>query len=201
MAIRQLMKQRYQGTGYAFVTFNKYQVASAVCEELPKSLFGQGASARVAYLFGGQMRVCRAPEPEDLLWENLQFSTRQQWVRQAVSSALALVLVLVGTVAIFAANLYVAPGMMAKVASFPIFLGLYLASILLLAAGHLGAPGRRGHMQRRLGDAEVRAVVVAEGALGRHGRGRGGLGDGLLGERQLGAQAHEEVGLVARQAV
>ena len=36
--IKQLMKLRYRCTGYAFVTFNQYQVAQAVLQELPKRL-------------------------------------------------------------------------------------------------------------------------------------------------------------------
>ena len=66
---------------------------------------------RVSYLFGGHMRVRRAPEPEDVIWENLQYSKRERVLRQVLSTSIATLLVVVGTFAIFVANLYIAPGM------------------------------------------------------------------------------------------
>ena len=84
-SIKQLMRERYTCTGYAFVTFNKYQVAQAVLVELPKRLQGHKMQTRVSYLFGGHMRVRRAPEPADIIWENLQYSRRQQIARQVCS--------------------------------------------------------------------------------------------------------------------
>lgn len=136
--IKALMRERYQCTGYAFVTFNKYQVAQAVLRELPKAWMGRKMQQRVSYLFGGHMQVVRAPEPADVIWENLQYSPREQIVRQVISTTFCLLLVLVGTVTIFVANLYVAPGMRSEgELSGATFLVLYLSSILLLAAGHI----------------------------------------------------------------
>ena len=135
--IKRLMKERYQGTGYAFVTFNKYQVAQAVLAELPKRLQGHKMQTRVSYLFGGHMRVRRAPEPEDVIWENLQYSKRERVLRQVLSTSIATLLVVVGTFAIFVANLYIAPGMRIEVTSFITFLGCYLGSVIVLVFGHL----------------------------------------------------------------
>ena len=135
--IKQLMRERYSCTGYAFVTFNKYQVAQAVLAELPKRLQGHKMQTRVSYLFGGHMRVRRAPEPADIIWENLQYSPRQQLVRQVVSTLISFVLVTVGTVTIFLANLYIAPGMKVKVTSFIVWVACYIGSVLTLVVGHL----------------------------------------------------------------
>ena len=75
-------------TTVAFGAF-VYQVDPAVLAELPQRLRGSTLFARVADLLcGGHMQVQRAPEPSDVLWENLQFSPWQQRGRQLLSTAL-----------------------------------------------------------------------------------------------------------------
>ena len=91
--IKQLMKLRYRCTGYAFVTFNQYQVAQAVLQELPKRLrsLAQPEGRRSPSFFSTDLRVKRPPEPEDVIWENLQYSPCQRFMRQLFTSSVAFV--------------------------------------------------------------------------------------------------------------
>eukprot|EP00966_Prymnesium_polylepis_P234487 5423773-Prymnesium_polylepis.1 len=138
--IKRLMKRRYKCTGYAFVTFNQYQVAQAVLQELPKRLRTIAAPEmkRSSVLLGGKrMRVSRPPEPEDVIWENLQYTARDKALRQLLTSSVALVLSIGGGWIIFAGLHQFAPGVTIDPVHFFHFLGLYLLSLLLIIGGHL----------------------------------------------------------------
>jgi hypothetical protein len=55
---------------------------------------------------GSAPRVRRAPEPDDILWENLGLSTRSYYIRQSISTFLAFMLILICFVVMAAAKLY-----------------------------------------------------------------------------------------------
>ena len=57
--IKQLMRNRYHCTGYAFVTFNSIMVAQLVVDEMTQRA-KKNVRARVLYQFGGQRGVPRA---------------------------------------------------------------------------------------------------------------------------------------------
>ena len=142
--IKRLMRRRYKCTGYAFVTFNQYQVAQAVLQELPKRLTAiAGAEisrfeiSRSKSLFGAQLGVCRPPEPEDVIWENLQCTARERLFRQAATCSIMLLLAIGGSWVIFAGLHSLAPGVTVDPINFFHFLGLYLASLALIIGGHV----------------------------------------------------------------
>lgn len=55
---------------------------------------------------GAAPRVKRAPEPDEVLWENLGLSPRSRFMRQSVSSLCALLLIIICFVVMVAAKLY-----------------------------------------------------------------------------------------------
>ena len=55
---------------------------------------------------GAAPRVKRAPEPDEVLWENLGLSPRSRFLRQSVSSLCALLLIIICFVVMVAAKLY-----------------------------------------------------------------------------------------------
>lgn len=96
---KQLSRSRYHCTGYAFVTFNESAAASRAVERIAQ----RRTFSRV---FGGGLLVERAPEPSDIIWENLQFSPRQQLLRQALSVAVLTLLLLVSVTLLTGVNLF-----------------------------------------------------------------------------------------------
>mmetsp|Transcript_12631 Transcript_12631/g.37072 ORF Transcript_12631/g.37072 Transcript_12631/m.37072 type:complete len:1152 (+) Transcript_12631:76-3531(+) len=94
-----LTKKRYHCTGYAFVTFNEAAVAKRVLETMPQDR----AFSRV---FGGGLVVSRAPEPEDIIWENLQTSPREQFARQSLSVLVLTVLLVLSVLLLTSVNLF-----------------------------------------------------------------------------------------------
>mmetsp|Transcript_23766 Transcript_23766/g.72675 ORF Transcript_23766/g.72675 Transcript_23766/m.72675 type:complete len:693 (+) Transcript_23766:82-2160(+) len=96
---KKLMSARYHCTGYAFVTFNESTTATCVVEEMAHG----HAFSRV---FGGGLIVQRAPEPGDVIWENLQYSPRKQLLRQALSLAVLTLLLLVSVTLLTGVNLF-----------------------------------------------------------------------------------------------
>ena len=144
--IKQLMRRRYTSTGWAFVTFNKCQVAQEVIKELPEKLRSSSLrSGGASHIFGGSMRVQRPPEPQDVYWHNLQCSRREKLARQVLSSALMVVVSLCATVTIVAVVMWMDRQMPAVTARFemrPIattfeMISLNVVSVLLIASGHL----------------------------------------------------------------
>jgi hypothetical protein len=59
---------------------------------------------------GEPIRVKRAPEPSDVIWENLQYSKREQALRQTASTLTMCVIASAGIFGIFASNFFIAPG-------------------------------------------------------------------------------------------
>ncbi|EOD16068.1 hypothetical protein EMIHUDRAFT_459227 [Emiliania huxleyi CCMP1516] len=121
--LRLLMRGKYQHTGHAFVTFNK----ASVTPELVRRL-GKGGTDEHRAL-GAKLHVKRAPEPSDVLWENLQYSRRQQRQWQCLSTGIMCVLATVGIFTIFVSNYYLAPGVNPN-AAYPLPAGQFLAQML-----------------------------------------------------------------------
>jgi len=57
-------------------------------------------------LRGSAPRIKRAPEPDDIMWENLGLSTRSYYIRQSISGFLAFLLIIISFVVMAAAKLY-----------------------------------------------------------------------------------------------
>eukprot|EP00965_Chrysotila_dentata_P050312 1666803-Pleurochrysis_carterae.AAC.1 len=73
VACKALLTKRYACTGYVFVTFDTVDAAQAcigACNTASKYFFGSGP-----------LTVKMAPEPEDIIWENLQYSKFQRAAR------------------------------------------------------------------------------------------------------------------------
>lgn len=141
--IKGLMRARYRCTGYAFVTFDKLLTAQAV-----KKSFHRGGGKMASYLriLGGGLTVHPAPEPHDVIWENLQCSPREVLVRQVVSCVIMFVLCMLGTVILWLTNALLiwdheqAAFQWVKdsqTASFFAGIGIWLLSVLLIVIGHL----------------------------------------------------------------
>jgi len=124
--LRLLMRGKYQHTGHAFVTFNKASVTPELVRRLGK---GGTDEHRVQQALGAKLHVKRAPEPSDVLWENLQYSRRQQRQWQCLSTGIMCVLATVGIFTIFVSNYYLAPGVNPN-AAYPLPAGQFLAQML-----------------------------------------------------------------------
>ena len=136
--IKHLMKQRYRCTGYAFVTFDKLIVAQAV-----KQAFKRKNKTGLRVLAGG-LTVEPAPEPHDVIWENLQCSPREVLIRQVVSCLVMFSLCMLGTSILFLTNAALTWEHAAfswvketSVAGFLQGVAIWLLSVLLIVAGHL----------------------------------------------------------------
>ena len=136
--IKHLMKQRYRCTGYAFVTFDKLIVAQAV-----KQAFKRKNKTGLRVLAGG-LTVEPAPEPHDVIWENLQCSPREVLIRQVVSCLVMFSLCMLGTSILFLTNAALTWEHAAfswvketSVAGFIQGIAIWLLSVLLIVAGHL----------------------------------------------------------------
>ena len=57
-------------------------------------------------VFGGGLVVSRAPEPEDIIWENLQTSPREQFARQSLSVLVLTVLLVLSVLLLTSVNLF-----------------------------------------------------------------------------------------------
>jgi hypothetical protein len=97
--VQLLSRVRHLCTGYAFVTFNENTVAARAIEKMAQ----RRTYSRV---FGGGLVVERAPEPSDIIWENLHYSPRQQLLRQALSIAILTLLLLVSVTLLTGVNLF-----------------------------------------------------------------------------------------------
>ena len=139
--IKGLMRARYRCTGYAFVTFNKLMTAQAV-----KRAFERKNMAGYLRILGGGLTVHSAPEPHDVIWENLQCPPREVLLRQVASCGIMVVLCMLGTVILWWTNALLtwendsAAFKWVKTTSAGSFfagIGIWLLSVLLIVVGHL----------------------------------------------------------------
>lgn len=145
--IKSLMRQRYQCTGYAFVTFNLASSAAGALNALQRNHDRKGGTERTfASLYGGTLRAVPAPEPHDVQWENLQYSDWERGLRSLCSALIVLFLCGVGTLTLVAANVLNPIALSESDAGqdMPdvvrhVFrpLGVWLAQLVLVIAGHL----------------------------------------------------------------
>ena len=130
--IKALMKCRYHCTGYSFVTFDKLEDATAALEH-----YRENRIQKVAHVFGGGLQVQRAPEPSDIIWENLQFGPKEQLFRSVVAGIIIAVLCLLGT-AILVYTLGIQTHLiLGEVKNFGDFLWQWLVTTLLIIIGHV----------------------------------------------------------------
>ena len=85
-----MVRRRHVGTGYAFVTFASRDEAHK-CKNLLKS------SEYSRQFCGRRLNARRAPEPSDVIWENLEVPPRKRRSRQLASLAIMFGIALVGT--------------------------------------------------------------------------------------------------------
>ena len=85
-------------TGFLFVTFDTVDAAQACIA---------GAAAEKKYFRGaGPLSVVMAPEPEDIIWENLQYSREERTSRLVLSSILILALTIINTTLIAGSSVF-----------------------------------------------------------------------------------------------
>ena len=97
-------------------------------------------------LLGGGLTVHPAPEPHDVLWENLQCPPREVLLRQLASCAIMLVLCMLGSAILWSTNAFLIWEndhdafewvKSASAGSFFAYVGIWLLSVLLIVVGHL----------------------------------------------------------------
>ena len=90
-AVRSVASVDPQPTGHVFVTFDTVDSAVACIADNDEKRFFSGA---------GPLLLRMAPEPEDIIWENLQYSLASRMTRYVLTSALLTALVIFNTAAI-----------------------------------------------------------------------------------------------------
>ena len=139
--IKGLMRRKYRCTGYAFVTFDKLVTAQAV-----KKAFEPKHMAGYLRILGGGLTVHPAPEPHDVIWENLQCPPREVLLRQVVSCVIMVVLCMLGTVILWSTNAFLMWDndddafqwvKSTSAGGFFAYVGIWLLSVLLIVVGHL----------------------------------------------------------------
>ena len=129
--IKQLMKKRYDCTGYAYVTFN---MAAAAQQAL--AVHQNNSGSNFSSLFGGGLRVARAPDPEDVLWENLQYSKAELQWRSGLANLILFFLSVVGTAILVATNVATNTGTVVA-SNFFQAVGLWASQTVLIVFGHI----------------------------------------------------------------
>jgi hypothetical protein len=56
-------------------------------------------------LFGGSLITRRAPDPEDVFWENLQFTDEEIFFRSSIANVIIFLLCILGSAILFGTNL------------------------------------------------------------------------------------------------
>ena len=92
--VAELAAQEYVCTGIVFVTFNTIDDASACIEGLRQPKYFNGS---------GPLIGAMAPEPEDVIWENLQCSRTEQVLRLVGSSLIVVLTIILSTALVTAA--------------------------------------------------------------------------------------------------
>lgn len=96
-------RQEATPTGYALATF-RYTDAAADCVEIfDTSPFGQfcevltcGLTSTKPLLHGSAVKVIRAPEPSDMIWEHTQCGTYEVWKRRIISWTITICVIMAG---------------------------------------------------------------------------------------------------------
>ena len=94
-----LRTRRHRCVGKCFVTYNRTDAARA-CRKL-----GVGETVETASLPAATLRFGSPPDPSQVLWENLQVSRLSRVLRQLASTAIVLMMILIGSAIISAANI------------------------------------------------------------------------------------------------
>jgi len=98
-------KRANQKSHAAFVTFNDESSYLACLKAFnggccSRMCISQNQKFRKKYA----LKVIRAPEPTDLLWENLEFGTLQRFLRRCITTTLSILILLVSVVIVVAAK-------------------------------------------------------------------------------------------------
>ena len=97
-AVRTVSALELRCAGFVFITYDTVDAAQAAIA---------AAAAEKTYFRGaGPLQVSMAPEPEDIIWENLQYSRSQRAQRLVLSTAIILTLTVVNTAAISVAMVW-----------------------------------------------------------------------------------------------
>jgi hypothetical protein len=96
------------GTGIvcAYVTLQHQSLVEQALVDYRDRWFYRCRLDRKFRLRASAPRVTRAPEPDDILWENLGLSTRSYYIRQSISGFFAFLLIVISFVVMAAAKLY-----------------------------------------------------------------------------------------------
>ena len=98
MALKALCELEPVCTSHVFVTFDSVDAAQACIA---------GCAAEKKYYQGsGPLSVSMAPEPEDVIWENLQYTRAQQTSRFILSSLIILCITILNTTLITVASVF-----------------------------------------------------------------------------------------------
>lgn len=128
--IKRLMCQKYECTGYAYVTYNMATAAQAALAVHQKT------DSNFSSLFGGNLRVTRAPDPEDVLWENLQYSKTELKWRSGIANVIIFLLCILGTAILVATNVATSTGTVVA-HNFILALCLWVGQTLVIVFGHV----------------------------------------------------------------
>lgn len=90
----------------AFVTFDSvYHLEKCLQAFASKKFWSCASSNRTAPLEGKELVMLRAPEPSTIIWENLRFTFNDRMTRRNLTTALALLLILISVVCTYIAKI------------------------------------------------------------------------------------------------
>jgi len=107
--LRELKTKNLKHARVAYITMEKAQQAQKVAEQFQKGIFNKGIrfmkrvlKKQSDRLNGQKIKLKRAPEPTDVLWENLGFTSSQKLKRKIFTTIMAAVLVILSFALIIA---------------------------------------------------------------------------------------------------